>query len=373
MNRLKRKPILVSGPSITEKEVRYVARAAREAWNEGAYKFVSEFEKNFAKYLQVKYALATSSCTGALHLALAALGIGKGDEVIVPDITWIASVAPITYVGAKPIIVDIESDTWCINPEKIEAKITKRTKAIMPVHLYGHPAEMREILKIAKRYKLFVIEDAAESLGAKYHGKMTGSMGDAGVFSFHGSKTLVTGEGGMLVTNNRRLYERAKFLNHHGQGRGKMFWNEKVGYKYKMSDLQAALGIAQLERVNKLLQKKLQIFNWYKKYLAGVPGLRLNVERPGCRNSFWMVTVSWDKVGGLKKEAVIEKLLDHNIHSRPFFYPLSALPPFRIKNENTVARAISPFAINLPCGQKISEAEVKYICGAFKKLLQNAH
>lgn len=365
-----KKQILVSGPSITEKEISYVARAAKTAWDEGAYKFVSEFEKRFAKYVHVKYALATSSCTGALHLALAVLGIKKGDEVIVPDITWIASVAPLTYVGAKPVFVDIEADTWCIDPEKIEAKITKRTRAIMPVHLYGHPAEMREILRIAKKHKLFVIEDAAESLGAKYHGKMIGSMGDAGVFSFHGSKTLVTGEGGMLVTNDKKIYKRAEFLNRHAQS--KMFWSSEIGYKYKMSDLQAALGLAQLSRISGLLQKKRQIFSWYKKYLSAIPELTINTERKGTRNSYWMVTAVWDKKLGIKKEEMMKRLLRYGIHSRPFFYPLTSLPPFKERNQNSVAASLSPCGINLPCGQNIREPEVKYVCGAFKNILDNA-
>lgn len=366
----KQKEVLVSGPSITSKEVKYVARAAREAWDYGAYKFVSEFERKFAKYIGVKYALATSSCTGALHLALLSLGIGKGDEVIVPDIIWIASVAPITYVGARPVFVDIDPVTWCIDTKKIEEKLTKRTKAIMPVHLYGHPADMRKIIFLAAKYKLFVIEDAAESLGATYYGRKTGSMGDAGVFSFHGSKMLVTGEGGMLVTNSRKLYERARFLNSHANNPAKLFWNTEIGYKYKMSDLQAALGIAQLSRLGELLKKKRQIFSWYRNRLADFPGVRLNVQKPGCKNSYWMTTFVWDKKFKVKKGAVLKRLLNLGIHARPFFYPLTTLPPFRQKVRHSVSYTVSPYAINLPCGLNLKEKEAELVSKALLKVLK---
>src|SRR3990167_4145471 len=238
--------IPITQPSITDVEIRSVNQAIRHGWGKNAYSYISKFETEFANYIGVKYAMTTSSCTGALHLAMLSLGIKSCMEVIVPDITWAATVFPISYVGAKPIFVDIDKNTWCLDPAQIEKQINSKTKAIIPVHLYGHPADMDAINKIARRYNLYVIEDAAESIGAEYKGHKTGSLADIAVFSFHGTKTLTTGEGGMFLTNNRKIYERAKFLNNLAKSPDKIFWNLEIGYKYLMSDIQASLGLAQL-------------------------------------------------------------------------------------------------------------------------------
>jgi len=365
-----KKKILAAGPSITQKEIDYVAKAAKDGWDENFHKYTSEFERKFAKYIGVKYAIATSSCTGALHLAFLSLGIKKGDEVITPDATWIATIAPACYLGAKPVFVDIDHDSWCIDPDKIEKKITKNTKVIIPVHLYGHPAEMEKILNIAKKHKLYVIEDAGESIGATYRGKMTGSFGDFSCFSFHGSKTMVTGEGGMLLTNNHNLYKRANFLNNHGKDPKKTLWNLDVGYKYKMSDLQAALGIVQLSRIKEFILKKKKIFNWYKKRLGKIPGIKLNSEKPGCKNTYWLVTVILDKKFGIKKERLIKEFLKYNIEARPFFYPLSSLPPFKVRVNNPVSYGLSLYGINLPSGLNLTEKEVDFICQSLIKILK---
>ena len=253
-----REKIAINKPSITELEIGYVNDAIRNGWGSKCYDYIYRFEKQFAQYLGSKFSLATSSCTGAIHLALMSLGIKAGDEVIAPDITWIASIEPILYIGAKPILVDVLPDTWCIDPEKVEAAITKKTKAIIVVHLYGNVVEMDEIMAIAKRHNLPVIEDAAEGLGSEYKGMKTGSIGDIGVFSFHGTKTISTGEGGILVTNREEVFQRAKILNDHGRDPriGKTFWMAEYGYKYKMSNLQAAMGCAQIERADDLINKK---------------------------------------------------------------------------------------------------------------------
>jgi len=206
-----KKLIPVTGPWITKNEIKYVAQAAKDGWNENHTKYVTLFENKFAEYIGRKYALATSSCTGALHLSFLSLGLKKGDEVIVPNITWVATVEPLYWMGIKPIFADIEPDTWCIDPNDIERKITKKTKAIVVVDLYGHVADMNSILKIAKKYNLKVVEDAAEAVGSEYYGKKAGSFGDVSVFSFHGSKTMVTGEGGMLLTNNKKIIEKARY------------------------------------------------------------------------------------------------------------------------------------------------------------------
>lgn len=367
----KKSKIAIAGPSITQREVDYVAKAVKDGWYKNAYTYVGEFERKFAAYIGVKYALATPSCTGALHLALLALHIKEGDEVILPDSTWAASVFPVSYVRANPVFVDIDKDSWCIDPERIEAKITRRTKAIIPVHLYGHPADMKKILFIAKKYKLKVIEDAAESIGATYFGKRTGSMGDAGCFSFHGTKTLTTGEGGMLVTNSSKIYERARFLSDQAKSPKKGFWNLEVGYKNKMSDIQAALGTVQLSRMNELLRRKRKIFHWYEKRLGKCTGITVNCEKPGCRNSYWMVTVVLDKKYKMSKIQLMENLLKYNIVSRPFFYPVSSLPPYKTKVDNPIASALSEYAVNLPCSLEISQDEVDYICRSLLFILGN--
>ena len=256
--------IPVAGPSITQKEIDYVTDAVTNCWYGEANRYHDRFERAFAEFLGVKYAVALPSCTSAIHLALAALGIGPGDEVVVPDITWIASAAPISYLGATPVFADVDSQSWCLAPESLEAVITPRTKAVIPVDLYGNVPDMNAIREIAARRGLHVIEDAAEAIGSQYRGRQAGSLGDVGVFSFHGSKTVTTGEGGMLVTDHANIYERVLLLRDHGRRpTDKMFWNSEVAYKYKMSSMQAALGLAQLERIGELAERKREIFAWY--------------------------------------------------------------------------------------------------------------
>lgn len=365
-----KKLIPVTGPWITKKEVKYVAQAARNGWHENYQKYINLFEKKFADYIGRKYALATSSCTGALHLAYLSLGFTRGDKVIVPNITWIATVEPLYWMGIKPIFVDIEPDTWCIDPKDIERKITKKTRAIVVVDIYGHIPDMKKILKIAKKYKLKVIEDAAEAVGSEYYGKKAGSFGDVSVFSFHGSKTLVTGEGGMLLTNNKKIIEKARYYNDHCKDQKKIFWNLEIGYKYKMTNFQAACGLAQLERIEELIKKKRQIFSWYKERLSNIPGIQLNAERPPTKNTYWMVTIVWDKKYKISKEKMIKELGKYNIQARPFFYPLSSLPAINCKADTPISFDISKRAINLPCGLNITQDDIEYICKILKKILK---
>jgi Predicted pyridoxal phosphate-dependent enzyme apparently involved in regulation of cell wall biogenesis len=359
-------PIYVSGPSITQKEIDYVTDAAKNAWYSKANMYNEKFEKSFADYIGAAYAIALPSCTSAIHLALVAAGIGKGDEVIVPDITWIASAAPISYVGASPIFVDIDPDSWCISPDAFEHSITSRTKAVIPVNLYGNIPEMDEIRRIASEKDIFVLEDAAESIGSEYKGRKAGSLGDVGVFSFHGSKTMTTGEGGMLVTDNEEIYMKCLALRDHGRSNtGRMFWNDTVAYKYKMSSLQAALGLAQLERIDELVEKKRQIFGWYKQSLEGIKGIQLNYEAEHIKNTYWMVTVILDHSLGLSKEQIIEFMKEDNISTRPFFYPLSSLPAYAhldtaqsARKKNIISYKLSSLGINLPCGMDMTEEKV---------------
>lgn len=369
--------IPVAGPWVTDKEVAYTAEAARSAWYERANEFNQRFERAFADYVGTRFAVSLPSCTSAIHLSVAALGIGPGDEVIVPDCTWTATAEPIIYEGATPVFADIDRDTWCLRADAFEAAITPRTKAVIPVDLYGNVPEWDAILDIARRHRIAVIEEAAEAIGSIYHGKQAGSLGDTGVFSFHGTKTLTTGEGGMLVTDREDLYCRVLVLRDHGRKPGDTgFYFEEIGFKYKMSSLQAAFGLAQIERVEELITRKRQQHAWYRRELSEIPGVRLNVEPPGTRNSFWMNTVVLDPSYGWPKEQLQKQLAEIGIATRPFFYPLSSLPAYRrysppgIEKRNVVAYEISPWAINLPSALSLTEDDIVYVCDHLKKLLR---
>jgi perosamine synthetase len=372
--------IFVSGPSITQKEIDYVTDAVTNAWYGKANMYNTRFEKAFAEYLGVRFAVTLPSCTSAIHLALLAIGVEQGDEVIVPDITWIASSAPINYVGATPVFADVDPKSWCLSPESFEQYITSKTKAVVPVDLYGNLPDMDTIREVAHRHGLVVIEDAAEALGGEYKGTKAGTLGDVGVFSFHGSKTVTTGEGGMLVTDDEEICRRVLFLRDHGRKPGdKMFWNAEVAYKYKMSDLQAALGLAQLERIDELIMHKRQIFAWYQEELDDIQGVTLNYEATNTRNTFWMVTPIVAEDYGLDKEQLIERMAAKRIDCRPFFYPLSSIPAYEntesariAQQRNLISYQISPYGINLPSGLDMTPDKVKYVCDTFKSILQGS-
>ncbi|MEN6358437.1 MAG: DegT/DnrJ/EryC1/StrS family aminotransferase [Smithella sp.] len=371
--------IPVAGPWITQKEIDYVADAAAHAWYENANMYHERFEKAFAEYVGTKYAMALPSCTSAIHLSLLSVGVGKEDEVVIPDLTWIATAAPVTYVGARPVFADSDEKTWCITPESFEEVISPQTKAVIPVDLYGSMPEMDAICDIAHDHGIHVIEDAAEAVGSEYHGGRSGSFGDTGVFSFHGSKTMTTGEGGMLVTDQKEIFDRCLILRDHGRAvREKMFWNSEVGYKYKMSSLQAALGLAQLERINDLVDRKRQIFSWYRMNLESINGISLNSEPPGTKNSYWMVTAIFDPKFGRMKEEVMRLMKERGIDLRPFFYPLSSQPAYselphirEMQIRNTVSYRISPYGVNLPCGMNMTKESVKYVCDNLRDILQS--
>lgn len=363
--------IYYTKPSITEREVEYATDAARHGWGEKCYEYIDRFEELFRQHLGVNYAIATSSCTGALHMGLAALGIGPGDEVILADTNWIATAAPITYLGAKPIFVDILPDTWCINPKLAEAAITSRTKAIIVVHLYGNLCEMDQLLTIGEKHGLPIIEDAAEAIGSVYHGKRAGSMGQFGAFSFHGTKTLTTGEGGMFVTNDAALYEHVLTLSNHGRARGqtKQFWPDVVGFKYKMSNIQAAIGCAQMERIDELTSRKREILAAYRKRFMGLPGVSINPEPVGTVNGAWMPTVVFTPETGITREKLQAAFAAENVDARVFFWPLSSLSMFEAVLANTFAWAIPERAVNLPSYHDITLEEQGRVCRVLANLL----
>lgn len=372
------KPIPISGPSITEKEIAYVTDAVTNAWYENANHFNFKFERAFAEYIGVKHAIPLPSCTSAIHLSLLCLNIESGDEVIVPDVTWIATSAPITYVGAIPVFADIDPVNWCLSPEALEQAITPKTRAVIPVDLYGNMPDMVAIHNIARQHDIAIIEDAAEAFGSELNGKRAGAYGHTGVFSFHGSKTMTTGEGGMLVTDDTVIYERALFLRDHGRPPGNTkFQNTEVAYKYKMSSLQAALGLAQLERADELIEKKREIFSWYQSRIGDLDQVELNGDIPNGKNSYWMVTVLVDESCQLDKYTVIQRMREAGVICRPFFNPLSSLDAYKnepsssgARKRNPVSYSISERGINLPSGFNLTEEDVDYIVQELIKALQ---
>jgi perosamine synthetase len=372
--------IPVSGPWITAKEIAYVTDAVTNAWYGKANEWHERFERGFAEYVGVKHAIALPHCTAAIHLSLLALKIGPGDEVIVPDCTWIASAAPITYVGATTVFADIDPRTWCLDAKSFEACITPRTRAVIPVNLYGNMPDWDALQEVAARHGVAIIEDAAESIGSEYRGRRAGSFGATGVFSFHGSKTLTTGEGGMLVTDRDDLHARALFLRDHGRTPGdRSFHNTEVAYKYKMSSMQAALGTAQLERVEELVTRKREIFEWYAEELTALPGVTLNYEAPSTYNTYWMVTAVFAERLRLQKNQLIELLGSQGIDCRPFFHPLSSLPAYAVTPEaeaacirNKVSYALSPYGINLPSPLNLTRSQVGRVAAAVRSLVAAA-
>jgi len=301
-------------------------------------------------------------------LGLLALGIGAGDEVIVPEITWVATASAVAYVGATPVFCDIDEDSWCMNVESAESLITSKTKAIFPVHLYGHPANMPEVMKLAKKYNLKVIEDAAPSIGAEIGNQKTGSFGDVACFSFQGAKIMVTGEGGMLVTNDKEIFDRVKSLGDHGRDPAQPFAAVEIGYKYKMSNLQAALGLAQLERVNELVDRKREINALYRELLLDNHQIKVTSEIYGSKSIHWMTSIELIGATFDDRAEFINELKINMIDSRPVFSPMSSLPMFDKQESNTVAYRIGSSAVNLPSGHNIQKQEIEYICKVINKI-----
>ena len=371
-------PIYMAGPSITEHEIEIVNDAMRNGWYEKAYWYVETFQKEFAAYHNRKYGVMTPNCTTAIHLLLTALGISDDDEVIVPECTWIATAAPITYLRAKPVFCDIEPVNWCLDPQALERCITPRTKAIIVVDLFGNMAQMDEIAAIADKHGIPLIEDSAEALGSTYKGTRAGKFGVGSVFSFHRTKTLVTGEGGMLLLDDEKLYERCMVLRDHGRRPGgPMYYNFEVTYKYMPFNLQAALGYAQFQRLDELVGKKREIWQMYRERLADVEDIKLNAEPEGVYNSVWITALIFGKSHNMSKQDAIDKLAEINIPSRPFFYPLSSLPAYpgqeeRYRPLNPQAYDISARGINLPGALNLTEEQIDAVCEGVKQVVRQS-
>lgn len=347
-------------PFVCENEKKYVNDCLDSNWISSKGKYISKFEKAFANYLHIKYAAGTCNGTVPIHLALLALGVKSGDEVIVPSFTYIASVNPIKWIGAKPVFVDSLDKTLQIDPKDIEKKITPKTKGVIIVHLYGHPCDMDAILKIIKKHHLFLIEDTAEAFGAKYKGKYVGTFGDIGTFSFFGNKTITTGEGGMAVTNNKTLFDKIVHLKGQGVCLEKEYWHDVVGYNYRMTNIAAAIGLAQLECADSIIAKKRKIAGWYNLYLSKNKHIRMLTEEKGVINSFWMITIVVDNANN--RVLLRDKLRRNGIETRPAFYPAHVLPPYKSNIKLPVSENLSSCGINLPSHTYLTKKDVKFIC-----------
>ena len=362
--------IPISKPFIGEEELRLVTDAVSSGWVSSLGPYIEEFENLFANYCECKYALTTSNGTVGLHLALEALGIKAGDEVIVPDLTFVATANAVSYTGAKPVFVDIEANTLCIDPEKIEEAITCHTKAIVPVHLYGHPANMDLINHIAEKYNIIVIEDAAEALGSQFKSRPVGSLGLCGVFSFYGNKLITTGEGGMIVTNDLSLYLKAKDLRDHAMSKERRYWHDSIGFNYRMTNLQAALGVAQIKRIDYFLNARREIMDWYRQDFYGFPRVILNREEKWAKSSFWMICLEIFDIDIAGRDDLIRTLKENGVDSRPFFYPISDMPMYT-KSNTPNSHKISSMGINLPIYIGLSRLDVKEISKKVISIINN--
>ncbi|HAG11527.1 MAG TPA: aminotransferase DegT [Desulfotomaculum sp.] len=353
-------------PNIGELEKKYLLEAIDSGFVSSSGPLIAEFEARFASFISAEHAVAVSSGTCGLHLALRLLGIGPGDEVIVPSLTFIATVNPVTYVGATPVVVDVTPDTWTLDPVKTKEAITPRTKAIIPVHLYGNPADLNSISNLANNYGIYVIEDAAESLGATFSGKMTGTFGHIGVFSFNGNKVITTGSGGMIVTGDSKLAERARVLVNQGREKEQMeYLHTEIGYNYRLTNLQAALGLAQLERLPQFLKAKKNISDIYHNMLDSLPGVIFQKELPEARSSWWLTSVLIDpEEFGEKKTALMKRLISCGIQVRPFFVPMHRQPCFleMYLQKNSIADELYNRGINLPSATFLTDESVREVC-----------
>ena len=367
--------IPVNESVISDEAKKNVAESLRTGWLSSAGPFVKQFEENFASYFGVKHAITVTNGGAALHIALLSLGIGQGDEVIVPAFTMAAPWFAVMYTGATPIFVDCEPDTWNIDPKKIEAKITPRTKAIIPVHIYGHACEMDSILDIAQKHNLRVIEDVAEAHGGEYKKKLCGTMGDFGCFSFYANKIISTGEGGMIITNNDEWADKARQLKTYNFSKAKRFIHDEIGYNYRLGNLQAAVGCGELKNLPNYIELKQRMARTYEKGLADIPGLRLPLTKPGVKNVYWMYAVLVDeKKFGMNRDALKIKLEEHGISTRDFFYPPEDQPVLKslIGNErfpNAVFAGQN--GLYLPSGLAIKEKQIDYVVKTIRSIAKS--
>jgi len=365
MNHIK---IPVSQPALIGNAKDYVLDCLDSNWISSNGKYIALFEQKFAEYLGVKHALCCCNGTVALHLALLALGVEPGDEVIVPTLTYVATANAVAYTGATPVLADCEPDTWNIDPLILEALITPKTKAIIPVPLYGHPCDMDSILEIAHRHNLYVIEDAAEALGAKYKGRLCGSIADISTFSFYGNKTITTGEGGMVVTNDDDLAARVRLFKGQGMDPDRRYWFPQIGYNYRMTNIEAAIGLAQMENIDLFLSKRRDIAMWYTKQLSKLSGISVPEEKEYAEHSWWMYSILIGDDFGMSRDELIATLSQHGVETRPFFYPMHVMPVYYNSKclSLETAEKVSIKGLNLPTHFSLSLSEVETVCTLLK-------
>lgn len=364
----------ISEPSLKGNELKYISECILTGWISSAGKFVHQFENMFSKYCGTKYGISSSSGTTALHLSLEAIGLGPGDEVIVPSLTFISTANAVVFTGATPVFADSEKTTWNINPAIIEQLITEKTKAIIPVHLYGHPADMDPILQISQKYGLFVIEDAAEAHGAMYKNKRVGSLGDIGIFSFYGNKTITTGEGGMVVTNNEEIADKIRILRDHGMDPKRKYIHSVLGYNYRMTNMQAAIGVAQMERIDQIIDQKRFNAKLYREKLSGIPGIILPPDESWAHNIYWLFSIIIEQEKyGMSATELKAKLREMQIETRPLFPPVHQQPIYMSRDCLPVCQYLACNGLSLPSSVNLKEKDIIRVVNAIEKIHHSAN
>ena len=367
-----KRQVSISAPMLVGNEKAYVLDCLDSSWISSSGEYVERFESSFADFCEARHAISCCNGTVALHLALVALGVGPGDEVIVPTLTFIATANAVTYCGAKPVFVDVEPDSWTVAASRIQEKITARTRGIIVVHLYGHPCDLDPILSLAGDHNLFVIEDAAEAHGAKYKGRKVGALADIGIFSFYGNKVMTTGEGGMLTTNDSVIAKKARLLRGQGMDPQRRYWHEVIGFNYRMTNVAAAIGLAQLEKIDWHLSRRAEVNNYYRELLADFPGISWQTDKDWAQPIYWMFNVVLD--GNYDRDAVMSYLKESGVETRPVFHPMHLLPPYRSEDDNSqypVAENISGRSLSLPTWAGLSRDDIRYVVDCLIKYLRS--
>ena len=362
----------VAEPLLDANEEDYVLECIRSGWISSQGRFVGLFERAVADFHELPYAVAVSNGTAALHLALASLGVGPGDEVVVPDFTFAATAAAVIHAGAVPVLVDVDPETWTLDIEQTSRAVNERTRAIVPVHVYGHPCDMTALSELARDRGLLVVEDVAEAFGARADGRLAGTFGDAACFSFFGNKTLTTGEGGMVLLKDEVAYERARMLRDHGMAPDRRYWHLEAGFNYRLTNLQAAVGLAQMERVESILDRKRALAASYDEQLAGLGGILLPPRAPWADPVCWLYTIRVTEELGLTRGELADRLLVNGIETRPAFYPLHEMPPYRQyagHREFPAAEALAAGGLSLPSAVTLTADDVGAVAAGIRAIV----
>jgi perosamine synthetase len=360
--------IPVAAPALVGRELEYVTDCLESSWISSAGVYIERFEEAFKEFVGVEHAIACCNGTAALHLALLALGVGPGDEVIVPTLTYVATANAVRYCGAKPVFVDSEPETWNLDPGEIEERCTERTKGIVAVHLYGHPANLDAIQSVARSNGLWVLEDAAEAHGARYQGRIIGSLTECAVFSFYGNKIVTTGEGGMVVTSSAELAERLRILRGQGQDPNRRYWFPVVGYNYRLTNVAAAIGLAQMERIDWHVERRREVASWYRERLSESGLVDFSPAADWAEPAYWMSCALLRDGGENERDRVMAELDERGVETRPFFYPLHTLPPYACEDEQAfpVATSLAARGLNLPSSASLRRDDILYVCDALE-------